>query len=351
MSGSWHDYHHDQYLRSWRLTVSGIVLTSTEEGYRYACRMTFKVRQADVHTPNTAIITVYNLKTETAQQVVLEGKTVTLEAGYLHGNYGIIFKGAVKQYKRGKESATDTYLTIYAADGDEAATDAWVSKTIAPTAGAKEQLKPLTDSMMAADPSLSIKFIDAPRGGPGGVDVKLARSRVYFGHSFQFLRTWQRTHDMAVSIQNGGIQAVRQDTYLPSEVVILNATTGMIGVPEATQDGVHVTCLLNPAIMVRGVIEISNAKTNQFGQPPEYATVAQYDVPGGGPVQGTQFPEYKSFNFYASVADDGRYCVLVIDYEGDTRGLPWYNHMVAWAIDASKQPGDGNVRIGDTGGG
>jgi hypothetical protein len=282
---------------------------------------------------------------------------VTLEAGYLTGNYGIIFQGAIKQYKRGRESATDTYLIIYAADGDKALTDAWANTTIAPGAGAKETLDPITKSMMAADPSLHINFISAPRGGPGGVEAKLVRSRVYFGHSYQYLRTWQRTHGMSVSVQNGGIQALPQDAYKPGQVVILNAKTGMIGVPEATQDGVHVDCLLNPAIMVRGLVQIDNAGVNEFGQP-EYATVSQYDKPGGGPVQGITFPEYTSMNYYASVAADGQYCVLVIDYEGDTRGLPWYNHMVCWAIDASQQPGlpgetstGGIVRIGNFGGG
>jgi hypothetical protein len=50
-----------------------LVLTTEQEGFDL--RMTFKVRQADINTPNTAIITVYNLATTTAENAVSEFDT------------------------------------------------------------------------------------------------------------------------------------------------------------------------------------------------------------------------------------------------------------------------------------
>ena len=43
---------------------------------------------------------------------------VMLQAGYENGAYGIIFSGTILRIRTGRESATDTFLEIMAADGD-----------------------------------------------------------------------------------------------------------------------------------------------------------------------------------------------------------------------------------------
>jgi hypothetical protein len=339
------DYSHDQYLRKYKLTLGAIsgggsmVLTTEEQGYDL--RMTFKVRQADAATPNTAIITVYNLATQTAAQAVKEFNTVTLEAGYLTGNYGIIFQGSIKMYKRGRESAIDTYLIIYGADGDLAHIKANLNTTLGPNSTYDDRLKAIYQAEQAAQANLSVALGKPITGG------LLYRPRPMWGLAAMETRILERSAGQSVSIQNGVTQNVDQAGYLPGTIVVLNANTGLIGVPEATQEGINATCLLNPAIRVRGLVQINNAAVNQAGVL-EYANVTQYNVPGGGPAQGVQFPEYASQIYYASVAADGQYVALVIDYEGDTRGLPWYCHLVCWAIDATQQPNGagGNVQIG-----
>jgi hypothetical protein len=348
------NYTHDQYLRKWTLSMGAegdfvgtgvgtgtgtaggeLVLTTEQKGYDL--RMNFKVRMASGPlTPNTAIITIYNLKAETAQQVVKEFNTVTLQAGYLTGNYGTIFKGTVKQYKRGRESATDTYLIIYAADGDLAVNKAYVNGTLGPGSTTDDLQKVLQNSQKAAQPGLTDGYIQD--FGIGGTNPAFVRSRPYWGMAAMEVRTWTRNTNSSWSIQNNQIQIYQNGAYPQGQAVVLNAQTGMIGVPESTQDGINVTCLLNPAIEIGGLVKIDNAGVNQYGLP-EYATVTQYNVPGGGAVQGAQFPDYTSRNFYATVANDGLYQVRVIDYAGDTRALEWYNHMICWAIDTSEQPG------------
>jgi hypothetical protein len=343
-------YSHDQYLRKWTLSLGGsgggsltgtgsaggeLVLTTETQGLDL--RMRFDIRQADVQTPNTAIIRVYNLSDDTARSVIDEFDQVTLQAGYITGNYGVIFKGTIKQYKRGRESAIDSYLDIFAADGDQAHNEATVNKTLAAKSTLQTQADELRKSQQAAQPGLGVGNA-TPSGLPGGV---LPRGRVLYGMTADEIRTWQQNAGASWTIQDGQVEVRGLKEYSPGEVVVLTAQTGLVGVPEATQDGIHVTCFLNPAIKVRGRVQLDNSGINQ------------YFVPGGAPVQGqasSVFPSYTSMNFFASPSADGTYCVLVIDYEGDTRGLPWYNKMVCLAVDSSSPLGSAVQGIGGFGG-
>jgi hypothetical protein len=80
--------------------------------------ITFSTEQSNYESPNTMRCRVYNLKDETSKQVFSEFTRVTLAAGYQSGPYGTIFDGTIKQVMRGKASATDTFLDIFAAEGD-----------------------------------------------------------------------------------------------------------------------------------------------------------------------------------------------------------------------------------------
>lgn len=198
--------------------------------------MRFKVRQADVQTPNTAEIWVYNLSGQTAQNVINEFNSVTLQAGYVTGNYGIIFQGTIKQYKRGKESAIDSYLEIFAADGDLAYNHAQISTTLAAGTTLTDRYNALVKAHQDAQPGLSAAPPPQTSSSLGGV---LPRGQVLYGMGADEVRDYNRASQTSWSIQNGVIQARPQGSYLPGEAVVLTAQTGLIGMPEATQQGIN----------------------------------------------------------------------------------------------------------------
>src|SRR4051812_34111802 len=80
-------------------------------------RITFKVSNADVESPNTAVIRVYNAKKETVSAIVKEYTDVVLSAGYT-GNLAVIFQGSIMQFQFGKESNVDSYVELRCSDGD-----------------------------------------------------------------------------------------------------------------------------------------------------------------------------------------------------------------------------------------
>jgi hypothetical protein len=60
-----------------------------------------------------------------------EFNTVTLQAGYEGGNFGIIFQGSIKQTATGRERNVDSYVDIWAADGDEWTNFSVISQSLA----------------------------------------------------------------------------------------------------------------------------------------------------------------------------------------------------------------------------
>jgi hypothetical protein len=87
--------------------------------------------------------------------------------------------------------------------------------------------------------------------------------------------------------------------------------------------------MLNPNLYIQQRIQIDNRFLNQVFNPGSDPTQAghQITIPYGSYKAA---PEY-----YAPTQQDGIYCVLVIDYDGDTRGLPWYSHITALNVDGT----------------
>ncbi len=302
----------DQYLRKW-----GLVVSSGEDGIDLsALRIQFNVTQADAETPNTAVIKVFNVAKTTADRIQNEFQKVKLQAGYEGGQLGVIFDGTIKQIKRGRDSGTDTYVTIYAADGDQAYNFSVVSKSLAAGSSLRNQLDAVAEATkkngVTAAPNIPSSL------GTGGT---LPRGKVLFGMARERLTDIAASSGTTWSIQNGEIVMIPLTGYLADEIVAINSRTGMILVPTATDAGIEVDVLLNPLMKIGTRVQIDNSSVNQ-------TTIKQ---------QG--FPRYGDLSFPANVTEDGIYRVLVVEHVGDTRGTPWYSHLTCLAVDASSPPG------------
>lgn len=291
-----------QYKRFCSLIVSGI----DGEGLDLSeLRIEFKVKQWDIQTPNHAEIRIWNLKPDTSKRVEKEFTRVTLQAGYEGADAGIIFDGTIVQIRRGRANATDTYLDISAADGDAAYNFAVVSASLAAGSKPEDRLK----AIAAAMEKYGVTEGFTPEEGLG--DSTLPRGKVMFGMAQDHMRDLADTTLTSWSIQNGEITVVKKGGYLPDEAVVLNAQTGMIGLPEQTEDGINARCLLNPKLKVSGRVQINNASINRQAVSLQYTAV----------------------NYFPSVASDGFYRIVVVEHEGDTRGDAWYSDLICVAVD------------------
>jgi hypothetical protein len=295
-----------QYLRACKLIVasaggSGLDLSGLH--------IKFAIKKADAQTPNTAEIRVYNVAETTVARIRKEFSRVVLQAGY-ETNMGVIFDGNIKQVRFGRENGVDTYIDIAAGDGDDAYNYAVVNTTLA--AGASQR-----DQINAAASPMSDRGVKPGYIGETG-DTKLARGKVMYGMSRDYMRQSAEASDTSWSIQDGKLQFVPNTGVLPNQAVVLNSKTGLVGTPEQTNDGIKARCLLNPMLKIGGKVKI-NEKDVAQAKLADTSKDAQANKP-------------------ADIAADGFYRLLVVEHSGDTRGNDWYSDLICLDIDATQPP-------------
>ena len=278
-----------------------------------AFQFSFKTVQQDVESPNNCAIRVYNLAQSTVDTLAkFEYSRVTLQAGY-EAAYGVIFQGQIKQVRIGRESATTTYVDLLAADGDMAYNNAFVKQTLAAGSAARERLQAAKNEMA--------KFgtLDGPLlTETGGV---LPRGKVLFGMAREVMRQECQNNGLSWNINNGQINVVPLGGYLPGDALVLNSFNGLVGIPEQTENGLQLRCLLNPRIVVGGLVKIDNKSVNQL-----------VNQKGTAPIP---YNSYVGLQLLANVSNDGLYRVYVAEHAGDTRGQNWYTDLTLLALDPS----------------
>ncbi|MDH4163332.1 MAG: hypothetical protein OEW15_11685 [Nitrospirota bacterium] len=299
-----------QYRRHFSLIVTGTNIDGPNGLDLSALHCKFSVKRSSNMTPNCADIRVYNLDQNTALKIKKQYTQVIIQGGY-NSNFGVIFKGNIKQVIIGRESATDTFIDLNCGDGDLAYNYAVVNTSIASGSSMADQLKQITAPMTSLQTAL---------GGtqPEFQPTILPRGKTLWGTSRDYLRTFAQQNDLTWSIQNEQVEFIRQQGYAPGEAVVLTSKTGMIGTPQQTNIGVNVVCLMNPLINPGRRIKIDNA------------SVAQLKIDLGNPKDPV--------NLAPPLTADGVYYALVIEQQGDNRGLDWYSKVICCTVNPSTNP-------------
>jgi hypothetical protein len=340
----------DSYIRYWGLVVeaakgggqvlelssprsSGNNLYTPPEGLR----IVFYVRKIESPTtPSISEITVYNATREHAK-AMLQGEfnKVILQAGYSGPdgqgrNYGVIFQGKIKQVKRGRENATDTYIKIYAADDDGLAR---VFSNIAlPEKWKYDDAHKQVVEAFKKEGIEEGQISSSEQGSPGGVaHVRPQVSTQMTAYQLEFLR---RNAGWQYYIEDGKLHRRPVDAMQQGEAIKLNSRSGMIGMPENTTDGVVATALINPRLKLGGRFQINQGDLN-------LTTIFDRQYPGPGDLQ-----------YIADTTADGYYGIIAVEHQGDSRGTPWYTAVTGLATDSSgkiiSSPGSGAPNLSES---
>ena len=286
------------------------------ETYAAGLRVHFIVNQTSYQTPNTLELTIYNLRDDVAKNLIKVDNYIVLQAGYEWGNAGTIFSGTIKMFKVGHETATDSYLKIYAGDGEPAYNNATNNNTLPKQTQPREQLRTMTEKFQQYQ--VPEDYIDqAVLTTPA-----LLREHVQYGMTADLVRDFSQQNGATWYILNQKFNYLAPKRYKPGRIIDLNSASGLIGFPEVTPDGINVTCLINSAIEIRGLIQLNNKFINQ------------YFMPGGESGGFSNWPSYGAQQYYWHLSgnQDGIYTPVVINYEGDSRGGPWYMYMQCLSV-------------------
>lgn len=296
-----------QYLRSAHLKVGNgseqIGYSTQETGAVDQLRFRFFVQQNDNSTPNTANIWITNVTRQTATKVMEEYKKVKLSAGYQGMEY-TLFEGDVFQARYLREDLTDTILHIIARSGDRARNDAVVNKALA----AGHTFRDRVDIAVAAMKPFGITVGQIDDFG----SRKFPKGFACFGMAKDLLRDVCTATQSSWSIQNNTLQIVKNDGALKRPVTVLNASTGLIGLPVQTIQGIEGRCLLNGTLVPGSLIKIDQKSVQAAAFNPGYTSEGRAGL-------AENFP---------NIATDGIYKLFEVNYNGDTRGQPWYAEFV-----------------------
>ena len=292
--------------QQWIRRISLIVGDASGNGLDLsALHIKFNVWSATTQSPKHAMSRIYNVADATAVALQQEFTQVFLQAGY-DGSYGQIFSGAIKQARKGRENATDTFVDIVAADSDQAYNWAVVNTTLA--AGWS-----LTNYHLALMQSMATYGVTAGYTTQFS-SVKLPRGKVIYGPARDHMRLLSQSAGAQWTIIDGKLQLVRVNDYIPGQTIVLTSATGMIGMPVQTVDGIVVKSLLNPNIVPGRQIQLDNAS-----------------------IQGAQISvDYTAVNYFPSTDADGFYKVYAVHQNGDTRGQDFYTDLICTAVNGTQ---------------
>lgn len=297
-----------QYLRQF----SCVVAKNSGEGLEFnKFKVTFSIRRGDFQTPNSCDVRIFNLKDQTAKLIGQNEYTqLAISAGY-QGNFALIFKGTIKQFRLGRIDQLNSYVDLTAADGDEAYNFAPILTSI--PAG--------TNQTGIANVLLSAMSRFGVTQGylPTLPSNQLIRGRVMYGMCRDEYRNFAWTNNCKWSLGDNKVTLIPYNSYIAAGTVpIISVSTGLIGVPEQTQQGINIKTLLNPNYKIGQLVQLT-AGVNTFRR--------SLDLPS----------QVANINTALQVqtSADGLYYVMVANHKGDTRGNDWYTEMVCLSVDST----------------
>lgn len=266
----------------------------------------FSVRNTTAQTLKHAEVTVYNLSDHTANKVLNEFTRIELGAGY-EGNYGLIFQGQIAQIERGRD-ATTSFLTLLAQDGDQAY--AWARSSFS-----------LSEGYVPDDVYKKLLQDMAPHGITPGYKPPFTSNPsidafAYFGPTRDQLRSLAAAQKCQWSIENGQLNFLPLKETLPGPVPVISPSSGLIGTPTQTIDGITITCLLNPLIRAGAKVQLDRS----------LLSTTQLRFPINAAQAGDQV---------AGIDPSGFYKALQVIHDGDTRGNTYYTRIVGVAVDGT----------------
>lgn len=275
-------------------------------------KVAFRVERGDVQTPNSCDVRIFNVRDDVASQIsTKEFNTLRVQAGY-GGNFGLIFQGEIKQVRIGRSDAKDSYVDITAADGDSAYNYAFSAFTLAKSSTQEDGLKGFLQDM--ARHAITPGYAPRPPTNPR------IRGRTYYGMTRDQLRQYAKANNMIWSLQDSKLTMVPRQSYIPGNAVLISPQTGLIGVPEQTQNGIETRVLLNPQIKIGQLVKLQSTNVNQL----------RYGLDSQAQADNIRLA------LSVKTASDGLYYVMWTTHSGDTRSqAPWYSDLVLLAVDAT----------------
>lgn len=210
--------------------------------------LSFEVTKTARRSANKCKLTIYNLADAAIGALEETGTVIQLLAGY-ESNAAVIFSGSVA--RRGVVTEQDGHTrttTVDAGDGELELQRGRSDLSLAPGSTT-------TDALNALAGALGV--------GRGNIDdlpaKELLGGYVHTGQARDALTEICRDIGRSWSIQNGELVILSPNEVRAGEVaVLLSQSSGLVGVPKRTKEGVELTSLLQPRLIPGGLVQVES---------------------------------------------------------------------------------------------
>lgn len=243
-----------QFGRNCRLEVGN----ATEGIAIMNLRVTFDIRKANDKHPNKSTITVFNLNESHRHKLAeKDWNYCKLYVGYglTDISLRLIYEGDITRVND-QRAGLDIQTVLECGDGRKAYNEGFLMTTLAKGYTWEDVI----DECLYSMPGIEEGYIaiDATKQFP--------RGRTLMGQSHQVLDTVAKATNSDWSIQDSKLTFIPQQYATDVDAVLLSATSGMIDEPKGTDKGLQVTCNLNPAMSIGGLVVVESIFTQYNGQ-------------------------------------------------------------------------------------
>lgn len=249
-------------------------------------------------------LTIYNLNPITRGNIIAgEYFDITIEAGYYDGNFGQIYKGYVLRVISGDEDAITTITRFICTDSKEFYNLGFINATFDESSNFYEIAE-----YIAANGSrqVSVELDERLK------NYQAKGGRTLFGSQYDELAKIAEDANFNIKVEDNVVKIFGFDDFsnTTQTAIVLNANTGMVGIPTLTNNGVEVKALMNPKYQIYGLIKLNNSEIRN--------------------EQDEIIPNRELGAFFSS---DGLYKVIKMVYNFDNKTGPFDIYITALSRD------------------
>jgi hypothetical protein len=252
------------FNRDLKVNVGGVEIAIRPDDIdqpRPTLRTTFKIDRNLGTEPNRAEISIYNLRKENRAKL-REGKKkrLVVEAGYV-GFTHVIFDGDV-EFVQSVNDGTNWVTNLQSGDGSRQYRAARINLSFKGGVKVEEVFKELGNAT-----GLKIGNLLEKAGGARLQEKfdEFKNGKALSGSVQKILKDLGKSAGLEFSTQNGEMQFLEPKELLDLPFVLLKAGTGLVGSPEAGEDGVvNARSLLQPKLMPGRGVEIDAREVKGF---------------------------------------------------------------------------------------
>jgi hypothetical protein len=217
--------------RAYEITVGGLGVE--------ALRCGFTIDRTLAKEPNTAEIALYNLHPETRGKFhAKEGVPVVVKAGYADTGLCTIFVGELREGFSRPERDGSWVTVLRSGDGDKAKRKTRANRGMRPGISLEQAVSQLARDMKVGIGNVGKELLSGNLDGIGDV---FAKGLTGSGSAFEQMDRLARSAGLEISVQDGELQAIKHGDFIGVRAVVLQAGTGLEGVPEIDGKGL-MTC-------------------------------------------------------------------------------------------------------------